>query len=263
MSYTPSSGYFRRRAEVVFPLRKCRISSLLLGLALILTDAAHGTDARGAAEKSPVGKALRQQAQTALESYAADHGWKEFDAQYEIWLPEGARRLPACSGPLQLQSTQSEKLPWGRLAYLVSCAGANPWSVRGRVEVRLTLPIWTARNDLPQQHELTAEDLIARRIDVTRLRDFAVNQEDILGRRTQRRIRAGQPLSASTLLPQLAVRKGEQVMILADKDGVVASIKGEALQDGSVGEAIRVRNLSSGVAIQAWVEGPGVVKTRF
>jgi len=261
MSYAQSSGFFRALAEVALPQRKCRISSVALAFALAASGA--GAAPLGAAGKDPIQTALRQAAQQTLEQYAAAHDWKDMEARYEVWVPEGSRRLPACPRALRIEPAQEEKLPWGRLSYLVSCPGPNTWSVRGRVEVKLWLTLWTARNDLPQKHALTEADMIGRRIEVTRLRDFTVNREEILGLRTQRRVRAGQPLLASTLLPQLAVRKGEQVVIQAEKDGIVASGKGEALENGSAGEAIRVRNLSSGAEIQAWVEGPGLVKTRF
>lgn len=260
---------FRVLAEMALPQRKCRISSWPLIALLALAPLAGAAPAGASPNQSgpslggPIQKALRRSAEQALAAYAEAHDWKDMEAQYDVWLPEGAKRLPACPKPLDVQAAQEQKLPWGRLSYQVSCPGANSWSVRGRVEVKLWLTLWTARGDLPQKHELTEADMVGRRIEVTRLRDFTVNQEEILGQRTQRRIRAGQPLLASALLPPLAVRKGEQVVIQAEKDGIVASIKGEALENGSEGEAIKVRNLSSGVEIQAWVDGPGVVKTRF
>jgi len=277
MSYKIPTRLFRALAEAALPLRKQPFSRAALSWAALsrpnlrraatasalLFALAVQAGAAAAAAKGPIGDALRRNAQQALADYASAHGWQDMEAKYEVWVPEGAARLPACPRALQVQPAQNDKLPWGRLSYLVSCPGPNSWSVRGRVEVKLWLTLWTARADLPPKHELSADDLIGRRLEVTRLRDFTVHQEEILGQRTQRRIRAGQPLLASTLLPQLVVRRGEQVVIQAEKDGIVASGKGEALENGSVGEAIKVRNLSSGAEIQAWVEGPGVVKTRF
>jgi len=57
--------------------------------------------------------------------------------------------------------------------------------------------------------------------------------------------------------------RGDQVLIRVEADGVAASMTGEALQSGSKGEGIRVRNHSSGKVITAWVVERGIVETRF
>ena len=59
------------------------------------------------------------------------------------------------------------------------------------------------------------------------------------------------------------IKRGDEVVILAQKDGVSASMKGIALEDGSQGKKIRIQNSISGKEIRARVSGPGQVMTDF
>ena len=49
----------------------------------------------------------------------------------------------------------------------------------------------------------------------------------------------------------------------AGQQGFSATTRGTALTNAAIGEGVRVRNLSSGKEIQAWVIDKGEVETRF
>lgn len=244
--------------EERFPLRKLLASSFRVPLVLYL--AALFTSVASASELET---ALQDQARQTLIGYARQRGWEIADAAYSVWLPESAARLPRCSQPLKIAPAKADAAPWGRVAYTVGCGGGKSWSVRGRVDVQLWLLVWSARADLPSHRELSADDIVPRRMEVSRLRHFSVQQENVIGLRTQRRVRAGQLLAAAELAPRLAVHKGEEVLIKAARGDFSASARGEALEQGGIGDAIKVRNKASNLEIQAWITEPGVVETRF
>jgi hypothetical protein len=56
------------------------------------------------------------------------------------------------------------------------------------------------------------------------------------------------------------VRRGEHVQLSARVGAVTAQVEAEALQDGRLGEIIRVRNLHSGRVQQGRVARPGHVE---
>ncbi len=66
-------------------------------------------------------------------------------------------------------------------------------------------------------------------------------------------------LAAGLAAAPPAVARGERVTMSARVGVVVASVSAEALQDGKVGETIRVRNLQNGRVQQARVSRPGHV----
>ena len=60
-----------------------------------------------------------------------------------------------------------------------------------------------------------------------------------------------------------AIEKNQGVLIRASDGSFSATTRGEALESGAIGDAIKVRNSRSGKVIQAWVVGRGEVETRF
>lgn len=92
---------------------------------------------------------------------------------------------------------------------------------------------------------------------------FVLDPASIIGLKTARRVNAGQLLSQHLLTQQLLVEKGAQVLIRAEKSGFAASTKGLALEDGRLGQRIKVRNLSSGAELEVEVVAEATVQTFF
>jgi flagellar basal body P-ring formation protein FlgA len=59
------------------------------------------------------------------------------------------------------------------------------------------------------------------------------------------------------------VEKGSHVVIKVQTAGFAASTKGVALQDGQLGQRIKVQNLSSGTVLEADVVAEATVQTIF
>lgn len=66
--------------------------------------------------------------------------------------------------------------------------------------------------------------------------------------------RGGETQSAAA---ELAVRRGETVMLVFSAPGMQLTSRARAMQDGAVGEPIRLLNLQSNRTIDAIVTGPG------
>lgn len=75
---------------------------------------------------------------------------------------------------------------------------------------------------------------------------------------------AGSPAAAAAdmrpAVPPRVVHRGEPVQLSARAGVVVAQVSAEALQDGGIGETIRVRNLQNGKVQQARVTAAGHVE---
>jgi flagella basal body P-ring formation protein FlgA len=61
-------------------------------------------------------------------------------------------------------------------------------------------------------------------------------------------------------LADAAVRRGETVTIIFEAPGVSLSMRARALEDGAVGQSVRLLNTSSNRAIDATVTGPGAAR---
>ncbi len=105
-----------------------------------------------------------------------------------------------------------------------------------------------------QSEHLKLEKLDAEKISKTHYLEVA----GLEGQELVRAIRAGEPLRTSDLRAALLVRRGDQVlMTVGTPSSFQISVKVEAMQDGRLGEQIKLRNTESGRTLSAIVTGKG------
>jgi flagella basal body P-ring formation protein FlgA len=81
------------------------------------------------------------------------------------------------------------------------------------------------------------------------------------GQELMRSLRAGEPIRISDLRPATLVKRGEMVlMTVGTPTSFQISVKAEAMQDGRVGEQIKLRNTESGKTLSAVVTGKGTAR---
>lgn len=81
----------------------------------------------------------------------------------------------------------------------------------------------------------------------------------VIGRRARVSLGEGQPVLLRQLEPLWLVEKGNPLSLTADAGGLVVSAPAEALENGQLGDAIRVVNLSSRREVKAFVTGKNIV----
>ena len=105
---------------------------------------------------------------------------------------------------------------------------------------------WVARASLARGQLLEASDWTAEKRDILLLRDAAtaVRMNDDSFELTEN-ISPGSPLLTRSIKPRAIVRRGKLVEALLKDGKLVISVKAEALEDGILGQTIRVRNIAS------------------
>ena len=79
--------------------------------------------------------------------------------------------------------------------------------------------------------------------------------DDVIGRRTKTALGAGKPVLLRQLEPVWMVARGNPVVLVAMAGGLAVSAPAEALDDGGMGDVIRVLNKSSGREVKAVITG--------
>lgn len=79
--------------------------------------------------------------------------------------------------------------------------------------------------------------------------------DEVIGRRTKTALGAGKPVLLRQLEPVWMVARGNPVVLVAMAGGLAVSAPAEALDDGAMGDVIRVLNKSSGREVKAVVTG--------
>ena len=123
-----------------------------------------------------------------------------------------------------------------------------------RLDVRRYQDVVVAARLLPGKTLLQLGDLKQLRLETGRLpRGFLLEPSKAVGLLLQRPLRSGEVLMDSMLLQPVIMRRGAAVTIQVRQGEMVVSASGEALQDGGIGQRIRVKNLLSKRIITAKV----------
>ena len=168
-------------------------------------------------------------------------------------------RLTRCSEPLSAEVT-SRYMRGGRLTVDVECRGNQPWSIYVPVTVTSEIQVLTLLQALPRDAILTEGD-----VDVVTLRRRPTglptlsDPKQAIGMAAKRAVSEGTELRPTMLKKPVVIKRGDQTVITAGSGGLLVRMSGKALEDGVLGEQIRVQNLTSKRTIQGEVQSDGSV----
>ncbi len=87
----------------------------------------------------------------------------------------------------------------------------------------------------------------------------AIDAEELIGMSPRRTLTADQPVRRSDLRLPIVVHRGDGIAMVLEAPGLQVTARGRALEDGAMGETIRVVNVDSNRTIDALVTGPNTV----
>jgi flagella basal body P-ring formation protein FlgA len=88
---------------------------------------------------------------------------------------------------------------------------------------------------------------------------LAMAASDIVGMAAARTLLPGQSIPMAGVAPPRVMRAGAAVRMVYLDGGLTITASGSALQDGAVGQLVKVRNDDSGVTVSGRVRGDGSV----
>jgi flagella basal body P-ring formation protein FlgA len=141
---------------------------------------------------------------------------------------------------------------------IVSSAGAGD---SRKVQVRGTARAWqhqlvTAR-PLNRRQQITDADVTARRILVDRLPDAALlKSEQVIGQMAGRDLKPGTVMTAQLVEAVPLAKAGQFIAVTLDRGSVRIKSVAKALEGGSYGETIRVKNEATKDVYQVVLTGP-------
>jgi flagella basal body P-ring formation protein FlgA len=125
-------------------------------------------------------------------------------------------------------------------------------------ERRLPVPAVTIRSG-----EVIKEQMIAERAFAANLLGVALFVEGrsaLLGRMARRTLLPGQPIPTNAVEDPWTVARGAVVKIIVEDNGLSIVAYGSALQSGTAGALIPVRNADTGVIVKGIVQPDGTIK---
>ncbi len=155
--------------------------------------------------------------------------------------------IEACQQGFNFRFTTTEP----RKSYTVVSHCQDPHSkpLYVPVNTRVLIPVITSKVSLDRNQVIKRNHLIFKNVDRNLQDADIINSIDaLLGARTKRSIQAGQPLKAKEIC---LVCKGDTVDIMAATQNLKIVTEGVALNDGLHNDWISVKNVYTGIEVQA------------
>jgi flagella basal body P-ring formation protein FlgA len=172
-------------------------------------------------------------------------------------------RLAACTSPLE-SFTQTESRFSARATVGVRCNANAHWTLYVPVAVEVEAPVLVLRRGLARRARVESTDveLQTRRLPGT-LTNFLSDAVQLQGHRLKRALPAGTPLTVDVLAPDVLIRRGQKVTLVAANGVIEIRAEGLALSEGGAADRVRVQNANSLKVVEGVVENASTVRVQL
>lgn len=138
----------------------------------------------------------------------------------------------------------------------------TPVQAQAAVQRDIRRPVVVAAQGLVRGMTLQSSDVRLQEMVLPPTAGTYMDQiAEVMHSEVLRDVPAGTPVRRSDLRPLVLVKRGQQVQLQIGKNtGFVISARVEAMQDGRLGEPIKLKNNESGRMLSGVVRGPGLVE---
>lgn len=139
--------------------------------------------------------------------------------------------------------------------------GSVEASIKGRA--RVSVPIVVARTTLRRDHIIVATDVEVRQVYMANVPATAYAlPDDVVGKSVRRSLVSGRPIKQDDVGFEIVVKKNASVDIAYDRPGMALSMRGRSLEEGAIGDTIRVTSDGQGTIVVGEIVAAGRVVVR-
>lgn len=138
-------------------------------------------------------------------------------------------------------------------------AGESRLPVSGHIFTTIEVPV--VNHAIGRGETVSAEDLTTLRIREDLLRPATITDPGaIVGMAAKVALRANQPLGNADLQKPLAVSRGALVTLVLNAHGMALTAQGRAMDQGALGDTVRVTNTHSNLTVEGVIDGTNRVR---
>ena len=162
-------------------------------------------------------------------------------------------RLHHCSSSLEaFWPLGNKKL--GSTTVGIRCNGEKPWKIYIGAHIHIYKYVWVSNAALQRGQIIEKANIKKEKRDITKLSGrYLLASLPIVGKLMRRNVPANQVLTNIMLESQKLVRRGDRIIIVSQHGAVEVRATGVALNEGSKGDRIRVKNMSSKREFEAYI----------
>lgn len=197
-------------------------------------------------------------AEDAAQAFLQDAARNLGNVTVMVQAPQAA--LPPCTDPQPFLPGHDQRL-LGRVTVGVRCGDGQARYLQARVTV--VGQYWVAAEDIPVGSLVTAAMLEPRSGDLDQLpRQAVLDEAEAVGRVTTRTLAKGSVVQSAQLQAPWLIHRNRTVSVEAVGPGFRVVRQGEALQDGALGDTVRIRMTNRSI-LTGVVAGNDLVKVNF
>jgi len=134
-----------------------------------------------------------------------------------------------------------------------------PIALAGRYEEIVQIPV--LKRTVKSDEIISEEDIIIDNQTSNRIRNNTIKDiGELVGKSPKRTISGGRPIRIDEIAAPIAIKKGSRVTLLYQSGNLAIKTIGEAMENGSKGDLIKVKNIASKSILQGKVESPDIVR---
>ncbi|PKM07697.1 MAG: flagella basal body P-ring formation protein FlgA [Gammaproteobacteria bacterium HGW-Gammaproteobacteria-4] len=166
-------------------------------------------------------------------------------------------RVAACAAPLQARLDGPAA---ARSIVAVSCPQPVAWTLRIPVHAQVWRAVAVNKRAIRRGAILAPDQIDMEIREVLSLsRGYFGEREQVVGQQASRNLKADQIVHPGMIEAPRLIKRGDPVVITADGGRIAVRTQGIALQDGTEGDSVQVRNPRSGRVITGEVTARGTV----
>ena len=175
--------------------------------------------------------------------------------------PDSRVKIGKCSN-LETSLPSGNRL-WGRASIKVSCSSPFKWTIYVPVMVRVTGKAVVTSRAIGGGQLIDTQDVEIQVIDLTPYPVGVFTQLDqAIGKITSSSVPAGSPVRPEVLRTPLAIRQGQQVIVIAKGESFKVTSEGQAMSNALLGQIVAVKT-KSGQVVKGIAKGDGTVEVSF
>ncbi len=183
-----------------------------------------------------------QQPQVKIGKLDARLKLKKCNKKLRAFLPKGSRNI-------------------GKTTVGIKCTGKKAWSLHVPVTISVYGKVMVASHQLQRGSILTAADIKLSRNNLANLSyGYYETLSNGIGMKLKRRISAGTVLTPAMLTKPRIITRGQKVTIVAQSGSMLVRVNGKALDNGAIGDRIKVINIKSRKKLEGIITVAGEVK---
>lgn len=163
-------------------------------------------------------------------------------------------RLPPCAQAPKAFAPAGELRAVARLTIGLRCE-SPAWSVYVPVTIETELSVLVTTRALPRGATITPQDVETQRRRVAGFAaGYLTTPGQLAGRHLRNAVAPGTALGVDLLSPDILIKRGQRVTLVATAGGLEVRAQGEAVSDAAPDGRVRVLNLNSRRIVEGQVE---------